>query len=68
MDEIKNIIEETIIDGLVYLTSNPKKVFTTIAMAAWTMFVYRSGCRKGLASVMKKSGILIVCENQPVRR
>lgn len=60
MEDVKKTIEEKIVDGLMYVASNPKKVLATIGMGAWTMFVYRAGCRKGTASILKKSNILII--------
>lgn len=64
MEDVKKAVEEKVIDGLMYMASHPKEVLTTISMGVWTMLVYRAGCRKGIASIMKKSGILIICENR----
>lgn len=64
MEDIKKTVEEKVIDGLMYMASHPKEVLITIGMGIWTICVYRAGCRKALASVMKKSGILIVCESR----
>ena len=60
MKEVKKTIEGKIINGLMYMASHPKEVLMTIGMGAWTMFVYRAGCQKGTASILKKSNILIV--------
>lgn len=62
MEDVKKTVEQKIVNGLMYVVSNPNDVLTVIGMAAWTMFVYRSGYRKGLASLMKKSKIFIICE------
>lgn len=63
MKDVKKSIEDRIIDGALYMTSHPKEVLATIGVVIWTTIVYRAGCQKGLATVMKKSAILISYEN-----
>lgn len=64
MEDVKNTIEEKVIDGLMYMASHPKEVFVTVGMGIWTMLVYRAGCQRGAASILKKTNILMICEKR----